>query len=137
MNWNEIKEKYPKAINVFIEWRMRNNAFKFLEKRFCVTQYGFAIECLIKRAGFQGKDIESWVCYDRHQDDDGNRFLYDFFDKQGIYISIIRNLGDNDFFYHVDIEKRIVKDGDYFSTRTKAEEAAFLKVFEILESKLK
>lgn len=138
MNWKEIKEKYPKAIKRFMEWRMKNNAFNFLEKRFCVTQYGFAIESLQRKLGFQGKDIESWICYDRHSDDEGIRFLYNFFDEQNIYISINVNMFmmfDWSIITTPNISISIQSDFDY-NLRIEAEEQAFLKAFEILEDKL-
>ena len=64
-----------------------------------------------------------------------DRWLYDFFDEQGIYVIINRSPADNEFFWSIDIDKDFC-DGDYTNTRTEAEEQAFIKAFEILEDKL-
>ena len=93
MNWNLIKEKYPKAHKYLFD------------------------HCKV------AIDI------------DKSRFLYDFFDEQGIYVIINRSPADNEFFWSIDIGKDFC-DGDYTNTRTEAEEQAFLKAFEILEDKL-
>jgi hypothetical protein len=74
------------------------------------------------------------------------RFLYDFFDEQGIIIQI-------KFFWKAEILKKkwsyeISNDFEYiyssnlndsitYSNRIEAEEQAFLKAFEILEEKIK
>ena len=73
-----------------------------------------------------------------------DRFLYDFFDEQGMYISaeidttmeakfspVIYSLTDNEPC------EEIWRDEYLWRTRTEAEEQAFEKAFEILENKLK
>ena len=68
----------------------------------------------------------------------GNRFLYDFFDEQGIYIEILKMFDGNyttptGFYFYIDDYTRDEYSAD---TRTLAEEQAFIKAFEILEDKL-
>ena len=103
MNWNKIKEKYPKAEKILQEW---------LSGRY------------------------DW----------NTRDLYDFFDEQGIYISIMytyywNSLDESDH-YHFDWEIMFDTDDKIISaeveepTRTEAETIAFEKAFEILENKL-
>jgi len=109
MNWDLIKEKYPKAYQL---WR-------------------------------------KWGYYFNTQDKGRVRRLYDFFDEQGIIIEIsLSYFGDNNWYeYNIDLLKDrdayigSVDEPDYeepykTKTRTEAEEQAFLKAFEILESKL-
>ena len=60
--------------------------------------------------------------------------LYDFFDEQGIIIEIM--------WYHKDFRMNVwynkeVKFAGHLNSRQEAEEAAFLKAFEILEEKLR
>ena len=89
MNWNKIKEKYPKS------------------------------EALIDKCIRTDRD------------------LYDFFDEQGIYIGIGVPLPGQDFW-----DAKITTPEDYkyihstFPTRTEAEEKAFERAFELLESKV-
>ena len=94
MNWNNIKEKYPKA---------RELLSKYLSGR---AEYCF-----------------EW----------NTRALYDFFDEQGIYISL-HHLED-EFVYEIEDGKDLNSSGEYESTRTEAETRAFEKAFEILENK--
>lgn len=96
MNWREIKEKYPKAVEVL-------------------------------------RDTE-------HYDLAEPRRLYDFFDEQGLHISINY---DNRLFSNLITNENSETEGDYwvdagydYPTRTEAEEQAFIKAFEILEAKL-
>jgi len=104
MNWNLIKEKYPKAEELADNWG------------------------------------------DTHTIDwrQSDRWLYDFFDSQGIYVWITPPFGTDEGLDIFDGEIRLVN-GDYLferisicgtKTRTEAEEVAFLKAFEILEEKL-
>ena len=72
-----------------------------------------------------------------------DRWLYDFFDEQGIYINISREyLWEGEY----DTNPRREWQGfieyepsseatDFYNTRTEAEEQAFIKAFEILEDK--
>lgn len=145
MNWETIKEKYPKTIEIFMNWWMRNNAFKDLEKRFVVTKYGFAIESLKTVSKFKGNETcKRWTCYTRHDNDNGNRFLYDFFDGERISIEVSWYHSDNPtigIIWDADITDfncpaQIYEVVDNCDSRTEAEEQAFLKAFEILENKL-
>jgi len=64
-----------------------------------------------------------------------DRKLYDFFDEQGIYISIDHWPTENKpFGLSITVGKPIHEGG--FNNRTEAEIAAFTKAFEILEHKL-
>ena len=67
------------------------------------------------------------------------RYLYDFFDEQGIYIGIDSTSGKA-FFCWIDTEPEdatIYLGGDtkYWDNRVEAEMIAFEKAFEILENK--
>lgn len=68
----------------------------------------------------------------------GNRFLYDFFDEQGIYIEACVPLsgdeGINAFGWMI-YPRGVLSDFEY-KTRIEAEEQAFLKAFELLEQRL-
>ena len=69
---------------------------------------------------------------------DPNRFLYDFFDEQEIYVFPLRgerHFNGIGFGYEIQAEKRHRQHG--FKSRSEAEEQAFLKAFEILENNLK
>lgn len=108
MNWQEIKEKYPKA-------------FELLDESVDI---------------FWEKDREANKC----------RFLYDFFDEQGISIIIEWSHSENptidiDWYYEItnfELPAKIFEVNNvYAGTRTMAEEQAFLKAFEILENKLR
>ncbi len=61
-----------------------------------------------------------------------DRDLYDFFDEQGIYLTTAH--GYKGFYV---IIGELDWQGDFYKTRTLAEEKAFEKAFEILEDKLK
>ncbi len=110
MNWNKIKEKYPKAQKQFKKWVNKNVAW------------------------YDG------FCWDEQYGDFPERELYDFFDEQGIYIAVdiyysggdgLRFLAYNFQVKDMDIDFEVNE-----STRTLAEEKAFEKAFEILEDKL-
>ncbi len=62
------------------------------------------------------------------------RDLFDFFDEQGIYISLHHIEGE--FIYEIEDGNYFNDDAEYESTRTEAEEKAFEKAFELLENKL-
>lgn len=122
MNWQEIKEKYPKAFVLMHNFQHKELAYK--------EPYPPIVL----------KDLS------RFQENYGIRFLYDFFDGEGIWISIMRNhyYEDNmdnslhEFFdWSITVDSEYVADGEVEElTRTEAEEQAFLKAFEILENKL-
>jgi|WetSurMetagenome_2_1015567.scaffolds.fasta_scaffold651543_2 hypothetical protein len=109
MNWTLIKEKYPKAWDKLSRFigEKHIESFQYLSKLWRVE-------------------------------------LYDFFDEQGIIINIeyveIDSFAGilyqrNGVCYEVDKNDNLYLPAQ--STRTEAEEQAFLKAFEILESKLK
>ena len=102
MNWQNIREKYPKA-------------YKILEDN---SDYFAAL-----RLGVRGFD---------------KRFLYDFFDEQGIYIAVDHDLEfDNMWWWYINRTDEICEanDNEEYKTRTLAETEAFTKAFEILETK--
>ena len=65
------------------------------------------------------------------------RRLYDFFDEQEIYIEITYWQG-NDWAYAVFVENKDLNNTSdlFYKGRTDCEERAFLKAFEILESRI-
>ncbi len=121
MNWNKIKEQYPKALKEFMLWDFEDNETDFEE----------------------WVDTAWWLINKRNIRD-----LYDFFDEQGIYISIRydnrwENPDSTDSevinYWDWDIDDSLNNLGSSQveePTRTEAEEKAFEKAFEILESKV-
>ena len=112
MNWIEIEKKYPKAWMLLKEW------------------FGYK------------KDIT--VSMELSRIFMPERKLYDFFDEHGIYIGL-ETVGDGGFTWNIGdktgtlVENFNDKEGAFFNLelcRKEAEEAAFLKAFEILEKKL-
>ena len=103
MNWDEIKEKYPKAYDKFGDWFMQSDTF---EK---------GIEMILeKQIGVKDRD------------------LYDFFDEQGVYIGIEILFYDAIFYYSPHIVSDnldICDDLEGSESRTEAEEKAFIKAF--------
>ena len=99
MNWDEIKEKYPKAFKQLQNWLHEEN--------------------MIFKVGHI-------------------RDLYDFFDEQGIYGRVGKNLFMM-FIWDLITDPKIdvyeASNYDY-NTRPEAEEKLFLRAFEILEVKL-
>ena len=75
-------------------------------------------------------------------DVDSDRFLYDFFDEQGIVIDIAftpakESDGKTEFYYDFCLDDfPAFESRNHFKTRTEAEIVAFEKAFEILEDKL-
>ncbi len=104
MNWNKIKEKYPKALLSWLGWK-------------------YGVDSL------GDWEVIASICLGKSD----TRFLYDFFDEQGIYISL-HHLED-EFVYEIEDGKDLNSSGEYESTRTEAETRAFEKAFEILENK--
>ena len=101
MNWNEIKEKYPKAYEKYAMWHNYKNPNRIIKKREC-----------------------------------DDRDLYDFFDEQGLCITVRPwNLRLDKWLYtiwNIDEDTTLIA----HPTRTEAEEKAFVKSFEILEARL-
>lgn len=115
MNWKLIKEKYPKA------WE------KFL------SQFHKVMDMPIYVIGDDGTHL-----YVEYGLEYIPRFLYDFFDEQGMVMLIDCNPEDRFYGYLLNIKCCFIVDSDtdYYKTRTEAEEAAFTKAFKILEEKL-
>ncbi len=119
MDWNKIKEKYPKAFNKMLQgqcWFSELDDYDTLQ--------------------ISPKEEPDLLINERD--------LYDFFDEQGIYINICTHKSIYDepdkftiSWYDIFLNKaeNIAHDGNYYS-RTEAEEKAFEKAFEILEGKL-
>lgn len=120
MNWEKIKEQYPKAVLKLKEWRHI--------KPDC--EFGL----------FEFSEIFK-----------GKRLLYDFFDKNEVWISIeleiqyTREIDEDDknphyvpegFYSMVHDNSYLLDSQGLFDTRKEAETAAFTKAFELLEKKL-
>jgi hypothetical protein len=126
MNYNELKQNYPKAFDQFVNW---------YRKYFDLSMFsGFA------KVGLGL--LEQIIAND---DSNLTRDLYEFFDGNGIYISveIQRNIVSHKiYFLYFLREGEVDMRDDYmvgliqYSSRTEAEEAAFLTAFEILEQQL-
>ena len=124
MNWTEIEKKYPNSSDACHDW---------FEK-----QWSVILE--INNDGRLGYKITDGVhAVEMFIPLYGNRWLYDFFDEQGIYIGL-------DYHYAVGLARwfslTIIYDKEHYEDeldtgiRKEAEYAAFLKAFEILEEKL-
>ena len=88
--------------------------------------------------------LEKWIADNFFDLQDTDRNLYDFFDENGIWITITSDYPpawDNykpitgDVFFWININW-VWEDDIHYNTRTEAEIAAFTKAFEILEGKL-
>jgi len=124
MNWKEIKEKS----------KIWNLILKFLnEKQGLNPEY---ITIKDNRIGYLQTDGVHIVMIFIPLDD---RFLYDFFDKQGIIIDIdlATNKGQFGFVIYFDDFKNEFEGNKLFDNNPEAEQQAFLKAFEILEEKFK
>ena len=110
MNWEEIKEKCPKAFKQIDKWSDRHNDY------YWDFIYGWVSDC--------------------NDNPYPTRDLYDFFDENGIRIALTI---DNQFGYEIytngfdEIEHSNI---GWFYHRIEAETEAFNKAFEILENKL-
>jgi hypothetical protein len=129
MNWEEIKEKYPKPFEKFSKWYWREMKFEMLENGTLYFEQVFDGGKSYATTTISVKDIVK------------SRRWYDFFDEQGIYIEIyVLEINDDftasDWQYDIANESNMIEDIDY-PTRTEAEEQAFIQAFEILENKLK
>lgn len=120
MDWEQIKEKYPKAWNNLIQFKLD----------------GCLLFCSIYNQYELGID-EDECGYQEIRD------LYDFFDSNNIHIEIlIDKTMEPKYCYSIHtyndaeiewIDKLNVKYSDLEYTREKAEESGFNKAFEILE----
>jgi|GEM_PF-5010737 len=137
MNWNNIKEKYPKAWNKLIEFhnQKRDDNIMWIDHP------------------------DTWIMSGLHINGWELRHLYDFFDENDIYISAYKeDIGSDEWEFAYDIQylpkeyENAKRRCSHFETilsfkvhgatyigawrnRDEAEEAAFTKAFEILEEK--
>lgn len=138
MNWKEIKKKYPKAHDKAISYFCNNPSKEDLKRLyFCDTMI------------HTGNN-------DRWQVTFNIRYLYDFFDKQCIYVRIKTpfehaTVNTRSFLFGWFIQMPLNKSNNWcpkyiyeyyeetskYKSRSKAEEVAFLKAFEILEELIK
>jgi len=145
MDWNNLLKTCPKTIILLMEWEMRNHVLKDLKKQFKVTDYGFAINVLQTRASFSvNTDFkECWVCSWKRDNDDGYRWLYDFFDNQKFFVELVighRPLSKHErqtvfsfYCYHPITGYRINAPGLYHDSREEGEIKMFERLFEELE----
>ena len=126
MNWQNIKTKYPKAFEKLTAWYWGDMDFELLENGTLYFEQVFDGGKSYATSTLSFKDVVR------------GRKLYDFFDEQGIY----GRVGKNQFMMFTwdlitDPEINICEFSDYdYNIRTEAEEALFLREFEILEEKL-
>lgn len=115
MDYKEIKEKYPKAWAAFVNWGFTKSFFSDL------------------LFGDINKFEETIMSNSKP-----NRELYDFFDGSRLFV--VPTLGSEVFDFGFSImngnREYIYCNYAFYNTREKAEEAAFIKAFEILEEKL-
>lgn len=120
MNYNEIKEKYPKAFDALVVWLPFDEYEKWV-----ITPEG-----VLCRGYYE--DYESFY----------SRDLYDFFDEKGVMVEIACRYYSNEMKCRVfdgniyDGRLRLESDLLSFPTRREAESAAFVKAFEILEGRI-
>ena len=116
MNWNEIREQYPKAWEVFWKWKPY---LKLYEDNKLGWEYTDGVHQILMFASFVERD------------------LYDFFDEQKIYIIV--EYQENRAY---PFSAKILEDGYQNSallfgdSRSEAENKAFEKAFEILEGRV-
>lgn len=113
MNWIEIAKKYPKAYNTLVG---------------------------------ETAEEQVWICRDSEpicmiDDDEGlwnDRLLYDFFDAQGIFLSVCVIQGGKEIKASYSVNKKDQLNGlsEIVSSRLEAEGNGYLKCFDILEYKL-
>jgi len=119
MNWKEIKETCP-------------NAFDKIAPYFrSVSDSGW-----IKNIEFIGSDL--FAVDKRFKTYLSNRELFDFFDENGIFITIDYSFYDCDFLWKFDVTRgdaTLFESGERYEDRTEAETASFTKAFELLEKK--
>ena len=110
MNFKQISKKYPKAWDRFKEKETFNWDFS-----------DYSIE-----------DMCAWIGANYHLRD-----LYDFFDSEGIVIEIAFDYDNNTFYSSIEKANGVsLFTSVDCTTRSEAEEAGFIKAFEILENKL-
>ena len=122
MKWKEIKKKYPKGLDKLFAWLNIEEYDSTISKEVGTKWYQFEHGYLLSHEGF---------CWNK-------RNLYDFFDEQGIIIKIDVCPACDKYFFDVEIFSNTVHEliAITFESRKEAEQAAFLKAFEILENML-
>ena len=101
MNWDKIKEKHPNAGKLLKGWYIK----------------------LHKKPNDPDSNIGSLLC-DLEMIQQAPRTLYDFFDEQGVYLSSVH--GHRGFYV---IIGECDWQGDFYKTRTEADEKAFEQAF--------
>ena len=121
MNWTEIEKKYPPASDACRDW---------LEKKWSVI-----IEVDNEnRLGYRLTDgVHAVVMFIPIY---GNRWLYDFFDEQGIYVSCMYLSGSMQYMIEEGKREYSAKSNWEIKNRKEVEEEAFSKAFEILTDRL-
>lgn len=110
MNWNLIKEKYPKVADKLIKHYQIDDS---------LIGYRYFMEDYLRRNLYDFFDGEGIIIEIGFSP--GNKVLP----------------GDTVFYYDFCIDDfPVAESKDYYKTRTEAEEQSFLKAFEILEEKL-
>ena len=90
---------------------------------------------------FELMDMSFDIFWEKDREANKCRFLYDFFDEQGIIIDIAPTFskevdGKTEFYIDWWIDDiPVAESREHYKTRTEAEEQAFLKAFEILEAR--
>ena len=114
MNIQIIKSKYPKSYEKLVIWSKN-----------IIAQYGGMDQTMQNNLPMDNI-IETMVVYNP-------RSLYEFFD--GLGINVIINLDNNKWRYIIS-ETSIIVDQTFYNSRKEAEDAGFLKGFELLEKTL-
>ena len=121
MNWKESKEKYPKAMDILYNTLSIDD--EYTSETFGVrTRWDQFYTDYLQPCEGIGLD---------------DRYLYDFFDENEIWIDIDHEFGTDWTFTIDNGGNGHDGDGTIYKTRTEAETAAFTKAFEIFEEKLK
>lgn len=120
---NKIKTECPKAFKVFKEYlnnkynELDKDSIVFIDDKGLYTQYDY-------------DDPKNYICFCD---------IVDFFDKQGIIISIYHSIKDNSLFlYVIDYNKDNESNGMCsIKTRPEAQAEATYDAFQILEERLR
>ena len=134
MNWKEISEQYPKAFRLLYRGLMYSG--------WDADESDAVIDEDLVYTGLSIHDLFEQEYLVAHEDSPWNwRNLYDFFDGKGIYVEVFNHKDYIKFGYSIRYHiSGITWGGDaaimLFDTRVEAEEAAFVKTFEILEAHL-
>lgn len=131
INWKAISEKYPKAWFQFLPWANE------LMSDFCNPESGIE---LLDKPDRDGNQLISPSGYECQAVPFPTRFLYDFFDAEGIYVQVVY-AGEKDWVWGINLRDKPVfevtaRDEVSYPSRAEAETIAFTKAFEILEERL-